>query len=45
MRSYLGYKIRVWSPVLKHWKTVYARSEASLKVNVALLHSYGFTAR
>ena len=37
------YKLRVWSSVQKRWRTAYARSLASLKVNVALLRSYGLT--
>lgn len=41
----MKYKLQVWSPVQKRWRTAYARSLAALKVNVALLHSYGFVVR
>lgn len=39
------FKLQVWSPVQKHWRTVYARSPAALEANVALLRSYGFPVR
>lgn len=41
----MKYKLQVWSPAQQRWRTAYARSLASLKVNVALLRSYGFTVR
>ncbi len=44
--SALGrYKIQVWSPTLRRWKTAYCRSPGNLEQNRALLRVHGFKVR